>query len=174
MKDNSMKAIIAIVLTIIILVIAIIFANRNTNTEEEQKDYSYETESFKNVNLKQTIELFKRDEATFLFIGRQGCEGAHFQAPYIIYAQVYYTFEVYHLDINDIDFENDPNVELLKEKLDYPYELEGKKGTFGSFLGTTPMVVIIKNKKQVYGNIGVLTDEEIVNILKEYGVKTYE
>jgi hypothetical protein len=36
------------------------------------------------------------------------------------------------------------------------------------------MVAIIKNGKQVYGNIGVLTDDEITTLVKTYGVKTDE
>jgi hypothetical protein len=37
-------------------------------------------------------------------------------------------------------------------------------------MGYTPMLVIIKNGKQVYGNLGILTERDIHEVVLKYGV----
>ena len=168
MKNNqALKVIIVLVLTIVIVTVAIIFANKKT--DEEEKEYKYDTYSFTNINVKEALELFKTDEPKMLFLGRQNCEGCSLQGPYITLSQVYNDYPVYHLDIDTLDYE-DPNVTTLANKLDYPYEMYDVEGPFGLFIGYTPMLIIIKNGKQVYGNIGVLTDKEVTELAKTYGV----
>ena len=168
MKNKSWLVIIFLLITVVIVTVAIIFAKK-----EQEETFEYDTHTFNNINVKQALLLFDKPDAFLLFIGRQNCEGCSQQGPYIIMSQVYHNFTVYHLDIDEVEY-SDPDTYKLIQKLDYPYELYDKEGTFGSFFGYTPMVAIIKNGKQVYGNIGVLTDEEITTLVKTYGVKTNE
>ena len=157
-----------ILITVVIVTVAIIFAKK-----EQEETYEYDTHTFNNINVKQALLLFDKPDAFLLFIGRQNCEGCSEQGPYIILSQIYHNFDVYHIDLEKVDFEDPKTYDFVK-KLDYPYELYDQKGTFGGFIGYTPMVIIIKNGKQVYGNIGVLTDDEITKLVKTYGVKTNE
>ena len=168
-KDISLKIIILIIITTIIVGLAIFFREDHFVPENE---YTYETDMFSTVNVKGALKLFENlDKASFLFIGRQYCQGCAYQGPILQIALAEYQFPVYYLDLNTIDTSKEETQELLK-KLDFEYELYDKKGPFGSFLGYTPMLIIIKGGKQVYGHIGALDKDEIYELILKYGVIT--
>ena len=168
-NDKALKVIILIVITAIFVTLAIVF-RKDTKTLPKVEESGYDTKMFINIDVKEALELFNQKNTTsIIFLGRQTCEVCAYQGPYLQVAIATYHFNVYHIDIEKIDYESKEYEEFVK-KLDYEYELEDKKGSFGSFMGYTPMIVIIRNGKQVYGHLGILTDTEIYELALTYGV----
>jgi len=52
------------------------------------------------------------------------------------------------------------------------YEFQGEKAEFGTFVGSTPMTVIIKDHKMVYGHIGSVNDDALGALTKMYSIAT--
>lgn len=163
---NHLKNYLAIYLIIIsVLIIALIIYFKPTTPE----DNSFDTSMFTILDTKGVNELFLQKEPKVLYIGRQGCSACKTFTPTIQISLAKYHFRVYYYDINDLDFNNE-EVKKLINNLDMEYELNSKTDTFGNFIGNTPMFVIIKNKKMVYGKIGIIDEETIKNAVSKYGV----
>lgn len=165
---NNLKENIAIYLVIILtIVIGLIIYFINPKPEEIKKDLDISMFHVKTVE--ETIKLFNSKEPVFLFIGRNSCSACAYYVPIVQITMAKQGFSVNYLELEGIDTESD-SFKKLVDIMDYKYTLNDQEGTLGTFLGNTPMTVIIKNKKIVYGYIGSIEEEKLTHIVKEYGV----
>ncbi len=160
-----------------VLLVCIIIIGLSLLITHEEELPTVDTSMFKVVNLEETLGLFEQDKPVFLVIGYRTCSATISYASYLQIAQAKYGFQTYYLELDDIDKDNPEQIEIynkLVEKLDYEYDLLNEKGKFGKFIGSTPMTIIINNKKQVFGYIGSMNTSTLESITKVYGVATIQ
>jgi hypothetical protein len=160
-KNNF--AIYAVLLVcLLVIAIALIFSG----DKEEKVDI--DTSMFDVVDIDEALALFEKDDVSFLVISTNNCSATAGYVPYLQVALAQYGFRVKYFDFTDMDLKSEKMQKLIS-KLDVDYELYGKKATFGEFMGATPMTVIIKNKKMVFGNIGSMSNTAIGALANNYG-----
>ena len=165
LKNNF--AIYAVLLTcLVVLLIAVFY------TKEEQLE-KVDTSMFKVVTLDETLKMFEEDTPKILVISTSTCSATIGYVPYLQIAQAKYGYNTYYLELDDLDAESKEFAQFI-EKLDIEYNLNGNVQKFGYFIGSTPMTVIIKNKKMVFGYIGSMNTESLKAITSLYGVSTIE
>lgn len=158
----------AVVLVCIVIIGISLFITRDVAPEEVVVD----TSKFKQVNLQETLELFESDEPKLLVISLNTCSATVDYATSLTIAEAKFGYDTYYLELSEIDESQIEDYNKLVEKLDYEYNFRGQVDKFGSFIGTTPMTIIIKNKKQVFGYIGSLDVATLENITNLYGIAT--
>ena len=151
---------------IIIATIVIFLIIKFVPHEEETK---YDTSLFNVVDLKGANELFKDNINKVLIIGREDCNACQNFLPTLKYAMIKYSFNVSYIELDNINPKNEGYDEFINN-IDYTYTLKEKTDKFSTFLGVTPMVIIIKNNKMVYGYIGSMSEETIGAIVTQYGI----
>jgi len=164
--SNHLKkygAIYLILLLIISITLIIIFRPKNEETKE------FDTSFFNVVNTKEAVDLFNSSKNQILFIGRPGCSACQKFVPYLKIAVAQNHITINYLNLDEID-RNSEEYQKLIEKLDFEYTLNDTKAKFGDFMGATPMFIIIKNNRMVYGYIGVMTHTRIAELLTQYGI----
>lgn len=158
-----------ILLTCIIIVIII---STVTNTKEDSEKPTVDTSMLRVLTLDETLDRFEDDNPTFLVIGYKTCSATITYASYLKIAQAKYGYITYYLDLDTIDETQREQYDKLVEKLDMEYNFQGQTNTFGSFIGSTPMTIIIKDHKMVYGHIGTINDDSLGALTKMYGLAT--
>lgn len=113
--------------------------------------------------------LFNDDEPKLLLIGTDTCSATINYAETLNFEMIKYNYKVYYLNYAEIDTSSEKYQEFI-QKLNLDYEQDGVKGKFSDFMGMTPMTVIIKNKKMVYGYIGSMNASTLDTITEMYGV----
>lgn len=158
-------AIYLILLTAVIIgLILLIKPNKETNNETE-----YDTSMFHNINTKEALTLFEDNKPHVLLIGRKTCGVCIDFLPTLQIAIAKYQFELNYIELTEMDSASE-EYKKLKEKLDYEYTLEEKTDSFGAFMGVTPMFIIIKNNKMVFGYMGSMAESVIKTRLEQYGI----
>lgn len=162
-----------ILITCIIVFLIIYNSSKNPEAPEIEK---VDTSVFHVVNVYQALELFNNNEPTYLVIGADSCSATHEYVKHLRYEVGNIGLQVYYLDYSSIDMEDKDkkDYENFLSKLDIDYNLRGVGGTFKEFMGVTPMTIIIKNKKQVYGYIGSMNNASIESVAKLYGLHNEE
>lgn len=155
-----------LILFTIIVVCCLLFIKPNKEIKEE---ITYDTSMFTNLTTEEALTLFEDNKTHVLVIGRKTCGVCIDFLPTLQLAVAKYQFELNYLDLLNMD-KNAEEYTKLKEKLDYEYTLDNKTDTFGSFMGTTPMFIIIKNNKMVFGYMGSMADSVVKTRLEQYGV----
>ena len=152
-----------LILLIVIVILAIKFVPRT-------KKVLLDTSMFNVIDTKEALDLFSLEDnkAKLLMIGRNDCSACISFEPILKIAIANYHFNVNYLELSLID-NSDKKDELLR-KLDYEYTLDGNTDNFSSFLGVTPMIIVIKNGRMVYGTIGTLNQEELKSIIDKYEI----
>ena len=161
-------AIYLVLITCLTIGLIIWFTQNNSEIKEE---YQFDTSMFNIVDVSGANKLFETDEPKVLLIGKQGCSACYNFVPTLQIAMAKYHFNVNYLDLSDIDIDS-TEYKLLLEKLDFEYTLNDKKGIFSDFMGTTPMFIIIKDNKMVYGYIGTMSQTVVKTMVSKYGVIT--
>lgn len=134
-----------------------------------EEESNYDTSMFNVVELANADDLFTDNVDKVLFIGREGCSACEYFLPILQISMAKYHFYVSYLDVNSIDYESEDYQEFIKH-LDYTYTLQGNTDKFSAFMGTTPMFIIIKNNKMVYGYIGTMSEATIEAMISQYGI----
>lgn len=150
----------ALCITLIILI--------KPNKKEEK---SYDTSMFNVVDTKGAVKLFSSNTNQVLFIGRPSCSVCEQFVPYLQIAMAQYHFKVSYLNTDDINQNSEEYKELL-ELLDYDLPNDDRASNFKVFLEmkATPLFIIIKNNKMVYGYAGLMTNETIGSVVTQYGI----
>lgn len=156
-------AIYAVLLTCIVVVCMALFLTR------EEKKETVDTSMFQVLTLKETLKLFETDEPKLLVISVSECTATIGYVPYLQIAQAKYGYTTYYLELDDLDYYS-KDFQTLLSKLDMEYRFQNKVDKFSAFIGSTPMTVIIKNKKMVHGYIGSMDTDTLYTITKLYGV----
>ncbi len=162
-----------ILITCIIVFLIIYNSSKNLKVPEIEK---VDTSLFHVVNVYQALELFNNNEPTYLVIGDDSCSATHEYVQHLRYEVPNIGLQVYYLDYSSIDMEgkDKEDYEKFLSKLDIEYNLRGTEGVFKDFMGITPMTIIIKNKKQIYGYIGSMNTTSIESVAKLYGIQKKE
>lgn len=164
---NNLPIYAVLIACIAILCVAIFV----THEEEVPK---VDTSRFEVVTLKEALAMFEDPSPKLLIIGLNTCTATINYVPYLQYAQIENGFKTYYLELDDITSDQIEDYNKLVEKLDFEYNFMGETDKFGKFIGSTPMTVIIKNKKQVFGYIGSMNTSSLASITKLHGVATKE
>lgn len=168
-KENSL---IYLVLVTCAIIIFIIYNVNKSPIIEESKPI--DKSLFHLVTLEETLELFEKNGSYYLVMGVDDCQATKSYAEFLKFELVNMNFPVYYLDLNTISKDNIENYNKLVEKLNLSYSFQDKEGTFGEFIGNTPMTAIISNKKQIYGFIGSLNDKAIESLVSKYKLSEKE
>ncbi len=132
-----------------------------------------DTSMFKVLTLDDTLKLFDDDSAKLLVISVSTCSATINYTPSLQIAQAKYGYTTYYLELDDLDSESEQFTKLM-DKLDMDYNFKGNVQKFSYFIGSTPMTIIIKNKKMVFGYIGSMNTETLKALTNTYGVSTSE
>lgn len=164
---NHIKNNFAIYLIIIACVVIISITLYMTRHPAKVK---VDTSLYNVVNIKEALNLFKDDDPKLLIVSTEDCSATANYTKTLNYIMIEYDFPVYYLDLSATDSTSDEYNEFV-QKLDFEYKTkDGQTGPFGSFMGATPMNIIIKNKKMVYGYIGSMSTSALSTMTENYGV----
>lgn len=161
-KDNL--AIYLIIIVTIVLSCVIAFRKPSTSSTAE---IEYDTSMFNVVDLNGANELFNSNINQLLFVGSKDCSVCQQFIKSLQIAVSRGDFYVSYLDLEDIDPDSDA-YEEFKSYLDYEYTYNGLTSSFGNFLGSTPMIIIIKNNKMVFGILGSMSSDTILTLVNQY------
>jgi len=164
LKNNL--AIYLVILACIVIVCVAIFV------KEEKKDV-VDISMFKSITLSETNALFNDDDPKFLVISVNTCSATAQYVEYLQFSMLDNDYQVYYLDLNTIDENNKEDMkeyQKLTEHLDYEYNFNGNIAPISNFIGNTPMTIIIKDKKVVFGYIGSMNTTTLKSIVNMYGV----
>lgn len=164
-KNNF--AIYAILIASIIILCIALFVTKETPGEK------VDTSMFRVVTPKEALRLFDEDKANILVISTSDCAATIKYVDSLKIAQAKYSYNTYYLNLDDVE-KDMKNYEKLLDKLDMEYNFNSKVDKFSSFMGATPMTVIIKNKKMVHGYIGTMSVDTLYTITSLYGVSPNE
>lgn len=156
-------AIYLIIIACLIIACIALFINREPEIEK-LNSYLYTSVSIDDVD-----SLFTDDTPKLLLIGTDTCSATIKYSATLNYEMIRYNYKVYYLNLENVNMNSDEYKDFIK-KLDIDYEQNGVKGKFYDFMGQTPMTVIIKNHKMVYGYIGSMSANALDTITEMYGV----
>lgn len=156
-------------------------SKENTNTTNSSSNSStdnstnYDVSMMKEVDISDVLDMFKDTKGTYvLYIGRSDCSACITYLPSLQQAQANLGYTTQYLDLNKLDTKSS-NYESLVSKLTLKYTMTisgtEQTETFGKWMGYTPMTIIIKNGKMVDGEIGAITYDTLVDMLKENGIE---
>lgn len=165
-KDNLAIYLLIIAVVVIFLIIKFI------GSTNPSKEVELDTSMFNVVNTEKANKLFKDSEPKMLIIGSRKCSATQAFIPIMQISLAKGRYDIYYLELLDEDRQSDSYKEFVSH-LDVPYsgKVEGDKEVkVKDYMGATPMILIIKNKKVVYGSAGKITEEELTGIANTYGV----
>lgn len=163
---QHLKSNIAIYLIIIVtIIISCIIAFK----KPKEPEIEYDTSMFNVVNISEANQLFNSNQDQLLFVGRKTCSACQEFIKSLQIAVARGNFYVSYLDLEDIDTSSKDYEEFLS-KLDYEYTYADVTGPFSKFIGSTPMIIIIKNNKMVFGILGSMSSDTILTIVNQYGI----
>jgi len=161
-------AAIYLIVALVICITAIVYF-RPSNSKSEEQEAEYDTSMFNVVDTQGAIDLFKGNRNQVLFIGRKSCSACQTFIPYLKIAMAQYHFYVSYLDLESMDPKSSEYAELM-EYFDYEYTYQGKTAKFSEYMGYTPMFIIIKNHRMVFGYLGSMSNETVGAFVTQYGI----
>ncbi len=163
------QTIIPIVLVVIVTItIGLLIYFKDRTKEPELLD----TSLFNVIKVEDTKNLLEKskNKAQFIYIGRKDCSACKKFEPYINYSMGLTTYTVNYIELSEINTKSDEYNNLIEILNEYEYTWEDETKPFGEFIGSTPMLFILKNQKVVWANLGGMKSEELANIIEKYGV----
>lgn len=160
LKNNA-----AIYLIVIVCIIIGVLIFQNHDNEKIE----YDTRPFNIVDNKKALELFESKKPQMLVIGKKTCSASKELLPSLVIAQTTGKYKTNYLELTDLKKGSEDYNKLL-ELLDYEYQKDGETKPFSEYMGATPMVIVIKDNKMVYGYLGPMNNTVISTIAKQYGV----
>lgn len=160
-------AIYVVLLACLVILLITLFYTR------EESPATVDTSMFKVLTLEDALKLFDDDSAKLLVISVSNCSATINFVPSLQIAQAKYGYTTYYLELDNVDSESEQFTKLM-DKLDMEYNFKGNTQKFSYFIGSTPMTIIIKNKKMVSGYIGSMNTEALKALTNKYGVSTIE
>lgn len=164
MKRND-YILIGTIIGVIILILCIYLGLSLTTNK-------YDISKMNEVSVKETLDLFEKDETSLIFFGRESCSVCEKLLPILNEAQINNDIKINYIDITKVD-RTSTSWETLVSKLDIKTsatlsetsndEAEVVSETYGYFIdnyGFTPMIVMIKDGEQKAGFIGTKTIDE--------------
>lgn len=162
---NNFVIYLVLIACLIVALIAFFYTSKREQVVTDKLDSSMYTP----VDIAGIDFLFSDPEPKLLLISSDSCTATMEYSKTLNYEMLRYDYKVYYLNLDNIDMESEEYKNFIK-KLDLDYDQKGEKGKFYEFMGLTPMTVIIKNKKMVYGYIGKMSGNSLSAITERYGV----
>ena len=153
----------------LIIITCLIIAGITLFVNHEPEPEKLDSSLYNKVNIEGIDYLFNDSTPKLLLIGTDSCSATVKYSKTLNFEMIKYNYKVYYLNLEEVDMESDAYKNFIK-KLDFDYEQDGKPGKFYDFMGLTPMTVIIKNGKMVYGYIGTMSSGALDTVTELYGV----
>lgn len=149
-------------------------SSNNASNDNEQTS-NYDVSMMNELDLSKALDLFNDKDKTYvLYIGRPDCSACISYLPTLQEAQENLGYTTQYLNLNNIDTKSD-DFTKFSNKLSVKYTMtvsgEEQTETFGTWMGYTPMTIIIKNGKMVDGEIGAVNYSTLVSLLKNNGIE---
>lgn len=149
--------------------------NSGTTSDNDESSANYDVSKMKELSLSDALGLFdNKDETYVLYIGRPDCSACITYVPTLNEAQENLGYTTQYLNLNNIDTKSDDYTKFIN-KLSVKYTMsisgEEKTETFGTWMGYTPMTIIIKDGKMVDGEIGAISYSTLVSLLENNGIE---
>lgn len=182
-KIESKVNVLLVLVSILIVISLIILGNNSyssnnrnsssgdTASTSETENSSYDVSSFKEITPSE-IAGFKKKETYVVYIGRSGCSWCSKMLPNLKQAQEEYKYTTQYIDLAKIiDFNTgsilDNNAYTILANLD---TVESEKDVMNE-LGSTPMMLIIRDKKIIGSYVGYSDYETFAKVLEDNGLK---
>ncbi len=123
--------------------------------EEIKRMYIDVKEEYKKINLDELIEIYNRDELSFIYIGKDNCSYCQKQNKIFYEILKDYKFDIYYLDIN-----KETSEDLLNKLA--PLNEDFSKNGIG-----TPTLMLVKNKSIIMYKRGLTSKDNLVGLLKQ-------
>lgn len=162
--EHNLPIYLLIIAVVVIFCIITFIGNKNPS-----KTASFDTSSFNIVTSKDILKFLDEKEARMIVIGSKKCSATEYFVPIMEISQAKGEYTINYLELLD----ENPNSSEYKElvnKLDIVINYEGEEKELKEYMGSTPMIIIIKNKKIVYGTVGTISENALNQLASTYGV----
>ena len=158
------------ILIALIVVISIGFLTFNKLEKEEET--TIDTSMFNVVTTKDVNRMINNNETKMIIIGSRTCSATQEFISSMQISQAKGSYKINYLELKDEDRNSSSYKKFLKylEEPFYGITEDNKEHTIKEYMGTTPMILIIKNKKVVYGNVGTMLSDQLTQVAYTYGV----
>ena len=140
-----------IIIAVVVIFCIITFGNKNPS-----ETVLFDTSSFNVVTSKDVLEFLDEKEARMIVIGSKKCSATEYFVPIMEISQAKGEYTINYLELLDEDPKSSEFKDLVNE-LDIVINYEGEEKELKEYMGSTPMIIIIKNKKIVYGTVGTIS-----------------
>ncbi len=165
----------AVVNTVILLSNSKETTTEKKTTKETTEETNYDVSMFNEVDVAGALALFSSKETQLLYIGRPDCSACVAFLPTLQEAQANYGYTTNYLNLNNAVSSTVDQKALssflgkLTKKETTTISDQKTTGTYGKdFWGVTPMLVVIKNGKQVDGLLGAYPYEKVSDLIEKY------
>lgn len=162
--EHNLPIYLLIIAVVVIFCIITFIGNKNPS-----ETASFDTSSFNIVTSKDVLKFLDEKEARMIVIGSKKCSATEYFVPIMEISQAKGEYTINYLELLD----ENPNSSEYKElvnKLDIVINYEGEEKELKEYMGSTPMIIIIKNKKVVYGTVGTISENALNQLASTYGV----
>jgi hypothetical protein len=153
-----------IIIAVVVIFCIITFGNKNPS-----ETVLFDTSSFNVVTSKDVLEFLDEKEARMIVIGSKKCSATEYFVPIMEISQAKGEYTINYLELLDEDPKSSEFKDLVNE-LDIVINYEGEEKELKEYMGSTPMIIIIKNKKIVYGTVGTISENALTQLANTYGV----
>ena len=153
-----------IIIAVVVIFCIITFGNKNPS-----ETVLFDTSSFNVVTSKDVLEFLDEKEARMIVIGSKKCSATEYFVPIMEISQAKGEYAINYLELLDEDPKSSEFKDLVNE-LDIVINYEGEEKELKEYMGSTPMIIIIKNKKIVYGTVGTISENALTQLANTYGV----
>lgn len=153
-----------IIIAVVVIFCIITFGNKNPS-----ETVLFDTSSFNVVTSKDVLEFLDEKEARMIVIGSKKCSATEYFVPIMEISQAKGEYTINYLELLDEDPKSSEFKDLVNE-LDIIINYEGEEKELKEYMGSTPMIIIIKNKKIVYGTVGTISENALTQLANTYGV----
>ena len=166
-KNNSIIAYILLAIAVIVIFCIITFVK----PEQQEIPDTLDTSMFNVVNTKQVLEMLKNKKAQMIVIGSKECSATKSFVPSMQISEAKGNYIINYLELLEVDVNSEEYKEFLTY-LEVPYsgEIKDNKENIRDYMGYTPLILIIKDKKVVYGSAGTMTSDMLTQLANTYGV----
>ena len=165
--EHNLPIYLLIIAVIVIFCIILFSGNKNPSDT-----VSIDTSFFNVVTSKDVLKFLEEKEPRMVVIGSKKCSATEYFVPIIQISQAKGQYKINYLELLDEDPKSSSYKELVN-KLEIMTTYEGEEKQLKEYMGSTPMIIIIKNKKIVYGSVGTMSESALTQLANTYGV-SYE
>lgn len=165
-KNNIQNnaAIYLLIIAVIIIFLIIKFVGNKQTTNDE-----LDTSMFNVVTTENVDKIFNSQKAEILVIGSRECSATKAFEPIMQLSSAKEQYTINYMELLDEE-QNSNSYKAFIEKLDIPYNIDDEEKKLKDYMGATPMIIVIKNKKVVYGMVGSISEASLTQLAYTYGV----